>query len=80
MKNGITDLNNILFAQLERLSDEQLSLDNLQKEENRSRLLNQTAHNIIRNAELALRVVQYQHECEYNGEKIPNMLNMTKIG
>lgn len=78
MKNGLTDLNNILFAQLERLSDEDMSLEDLKKEECRTKLVNDTALNIIRNGELAFKAVKYQHECEYNGEKMPRMFNITK--
>lgn len=78
MKNGLTDLNNLLFAQLERLSDEDISIDELKKEEVRTKMINDTSNNIIRNAELCYKVIQYQHTCEYNGERVPKMLNVAK--
>jgi hypothetical protein len=39
MKNKLTDLNNHLFAQLERLSEEDITVENLAKEIQRSECL-----------------------------------------
>lgn len=78
MNNTLTDLNNILFAQLERLNDEDLSIEELEKEGCRAKILNDTAFNVIRNADLAFRVIQYQHLCDFNGEKLPKMLNVNR--
>lgn len=55
MKNKLSDLNNHLFMQLERLSDEELTADRLDVEAKRSEALVAIAEQIIRNADLHLR-------------------------
>jgi len=47
MKNKITDLNNHLFAQLERLGDESISPDELEQEIKRSKAITDVSKNII---------------------------------
>ncbi len=54
MKNKLTDLNDHLFAQLERLGDEDLQGDALQNEVKRSKAITSVASQIIGNARLAL--------------------------
>ena len=54
MKNKLTDLNDHLFAQLERLNDEDLSDDQLNKEIQRSKAMTDVAKPIIANAQLIL--------------------------
>jgi hypothetical protein len=54
MKNKLIDLNNHMFAQLERLSDEDIKEDQLAVEINRSKAISQLATQIINNAKLAL--------------------------
>lgn len=54
MKNKLIDLNNHLFAQMERLSDESLSGDGLTQEITRAKAISQVATQIILNGKLAL--------------------------
>jgi hypothetical protein len=54
MKNKLADLNNHLFAQLERLSDEDLKGEELQGEIQRSQAVTNVAKQIINNGSLVL--------------------------
>jgi hypothetical protein len=54
MKNTLTDLNNHLFAQMERLSEESLNADQLAFEAERSKSLTIIARTIVDNARLVL--------------------------
>ncbi len=54
MKNKLIDLNNHLFAQLERLSEEGLKEDALATEIDRTRAIGEVSRHIIDNARLAL--------------------------
>ncbi len=54
MKNTLFDLNNHLYAQMERLSDEDLTPDQLRMELCRAKGIEGISENIINNARLAL--------------------------
>lgn len=54
MKNKLGDLNNHLFAQLERLSDEDLEPEALSREVERSKAVTAVAREIIAGGKLAL--------------------------
>ena len=61
-KNTLSDLNNHLFAQLERLSDESINQDDLNKEIERSKAINVIAKNIIDNAKTSLEGAKFNYE------------------
>jgi len=54
VKNKLIDLNNHLFAQLEKLSDDDLKAEQLQEELSRAKAVTGVAAQIINNAKLAL--------------------------
>lgn len=55
MKNKLSDLNDHLFVALERLNDEDLTLDQLDKEIDRAKAIGCVASNIIANQALILK-------------------------
>ena len=75
MKNKLTDLNNHLFAQLERLNDEDLSGDKLSEEIDRAKAVSQISKDIVSNASLALNAEKFRVEYAHGGiQKMPEML------
>ena len=77
MKNTLGDLNNHLFAQLERLGDEDLKGDKLQEEINRAKAVSDIATQVISNGSLVLKAKAFMHEYGSGDEgekKLPPML------
>lgn len=77
MKNSLGDLNNHLFAQLERLGDEDLKGEKLQEEINRARSISDIATQVIANGSLVLKVKTFMHEYMSGDDaekKLPPML------
>lgn len=66
MKNKSIDLNNHLFAQLERLSDENIKGEELEEELKRADMISKVSAQIINNASLTLRAEQIR---QVHGEK-----------
>lgn len=58
MKNKLTDLNNHLFAQLERLGDEDLTPEQIETEAARADAIVSVSDSILRNADLQLKAVK----------------------
>lgn len=74
MKNTLGDLNNHLFAQLERLSDEDLEYEELQQEIVRSKAISGIASQIISNANIVLQSKKLQIETLGDTSEIPKLL------
>lgn len=81
MKNKLSDLNNHLFAQLERLSDETLKPDKLAIEIQRSGAIRDLAREVISNAQLVVnatiklrehQIKNYPDILGLNHDNIPN--------
>ena len=62
MKNKLGDLNNHLFAQLERLADEGMTPEAIEQEVKRTDAIVSVADNIIRNADLQLKAAKLYAE------------------
>jgi len=58
MKNTLADLNNHLFAQLERLSDEDLTAEQIEAETKRGTVIVAVADQIIRNVSLKIQAAK----------------------
>lgn len=73
MKNKLVDLNNHLFAQIERLGDEDLKGENLSEEVSRAKAITEISSQIISNATLALKAQMVNKEMGYK-LALPTML------
>ena len=62
MQNKLTDLNNHLFAQIERLGDEDLQGDKLQQEIYRAKAVCDVANQIVNNGKLILEAAKMADE------------------
>jgi hypothetical protein len=62
MKNKLTDLNDHLFAQLERLGDEDTVGEKLEEEILRSKAITDVSKQVVSNARLVLDAQQFKTE------------------
>jgi hypothetical protein len=74
MRNTLGDLNNHLFAQLERLSDEDLKGDKLTEEIERAKSVTSVANQIISNGSLVLQAQRFHTEYKSKDLQKPKML------
>lgn len=88
-RNTLTDLNNHLFVQLERLNDESIKDEELQKEISRAKAVTNIAAQIINNGSLVLKAQEFVHEYGLieegtkrtdRGKKFPPMLRADFLG
>ncbi len=81
MKNTLGDLNNHLFEQLERLNDDDLTDEELEREIRKSDAVVKVAEQIIQNGQLALRTMQHMDNFGYSskGHKVPPMLALKEL-
>lgn len=73
MKNKLTDLNNHLFAQLERLSEEGISEEQIATEAKRADAMVAVSDQILRNADLSLKAAKLVAD---HGDRFAPMLPM----
>lgn len=75
MRNKLNDLNDHLFSQLERLSDENLSQEGLDKEVQRTNSIVHVSEQIINNAQIALNAAELvaKHGCGNWENMLPNI-------
>jgi len=74
-KNKLMDLNNHLFEQLERLNDDDLTTDQLEKEIGRSKAIGGVAQNIISNANLSLNAEKFKAEYGLEKQDVSQLLD-----
>ena len=84
MKNTLGDLNNHLFAQLERLGDEDIKGEELVEEIERAKAVTVVASQIISNGSLALKaktfINEYGNGNSSSNKKFPPMLKADFLG
>lgn len=73
MKNTLGDLNNHLFAEMERLGDEDLKGEDLKEEIERARAISNVSTKIIENANLVLEAEKFKEE-RLSGDDLPELL------
>lgn len=78
MQNKLMDLNNHLFEQLERLNDDELTGEALEKELKRAKAISQVSNNIINNASVMLDA--QKHRDEYYGKNDKDLPEILKLG
>lgn len=87
MKNTLSDLNNYLFEVLERLTDDDLTTEQMEREIARSKAVTSVAETVIHNGELALKTMQHMNEYAYGQGKrkdsnlapVPKMLEVNPL-
>ena len=62
MKNTLADLNNYLFEQIERINDDSLDGEELEREIKRGEAIQKVAKTIIDNASVALQAKKHMDE------------------
>lgn len=77
MKNTLGDLNNHLFAQLEKLNDDDLLGEQLDVEIKRTEAMAKISEQIIRNGELQFKAMRHMDEYGYEKRKsVPEILEI----
>lgn len=72
-KNTLGDLNNHLFAELERLNDESLTAEEIDKEIERAKAVSTVAANVIQTANTVLRACEFKDK-QLGVADLPRML------
>lgn len=74
MKNTLVDLNDHLFEQMERLNDDDLTGEELDKEIKRADAMTDIASQIISNANIMLKATELNMEYSRDEIKVPKLL------
>lgn len=74
MQNKLVDLNNHLFAEIERLGEEDLKGDELEEEIKRAKSITNVAAQIVQNGNLLLNAAKFADEKLDANTQLPRML------
>ncbi|MBJ7541099.1 hypothetical protein JG537_05120 [Streptococcus sp. SL1232] len=74
VRNTFEDLNNHLFEQIERLNDDELSADELEREVKRAKSISAISDKIIKAAETQLKAYEMSQEYEGTPKHMPKLL------
>lgn len=74
MKRTLADLNEYLFDELDRLSNEDLSGEQLTQEIGRSNALTRIAERVIASADIAMRALKMKEDAMDANMKLPHLL------
>ena len=77
-KNKLSDLNNHLFEQLERLNDESLSNEDLEKEMKRQKSMSEVASNIIEINRISMDAMKLIAKGDIQAKDLPNEIDTVK--
>ena len=80
MKNSLSDLNNILFEQIERLNDDEVMEQSSAQEIERAKAMSSVANQIIQNAALQLQAAKFMDESAISNKEMPAVLQLNKKG
>jgi sugar-specific transcriptional regulator TrmB len=80
MRNTLSDLNNILFEELERIADVESDPEELKNTIQRSDAITKVAEAIIKNGELALKAAKHSDEYGYKRNPIPLIGEVEECG
>lgn len=75
VKNTLNDLTDHLFAQMERLDDDSLSPEELEREIERSKAVTGVAQQIIATSNTVLRALEFQDGAMNANTTLPRMLS-----
>ena len=77
VRNTLGDLNNHLFEMMERLNDDELDDEQLEKELKRADGMAKISQQILQNGELQFKAMKHMDEYGYNEKKVvPAMLEV----
>lgn len=79
-KNKISDLNDHLFAQLERLGDEELSQADIDKEVARAKAMSGISQQIINSNKLVIDAMKLASNGSFTLNDIPDNFGLKQIG
>lgn len=79
-RNKLTDLNDHLFAQIERLSDEALSPEQIDSETKRAKAIVSVSGQIIKNSKITIDAMKLVASGNYGIKDMPETLGLKKAG